>query len=269
MHFEGERDMNSVIEQLLTRRTHRSFSKEPITKEHLHLIQEATLRSPSAGNMMFYSVIDVQDQSIKEQLAVLCDNQPMIGTAPLVWVFLADVRKWENYYHQSGSVAHGESIGVSYRRPGAGDLLLAYNDALIAAQSAVVAADSLGIGSCYIGDILENFEQVSQLLELPQYTAVATMLIFGYPKNPNPLPQPSLRCPSDAIFMKDKYKEPTLSDVEYAFKEQEQRLRDQQRLPFENSGTISDYYYFRKHTSDFMREMNRSAQKIIEFWTEE
>ena len=31
--------MNSVIEQLLTRRTHRSFSKEPITKEHLHLIQ--------------------------------------------------------------------------------------------------------------------------------------------------------------------------------------------------------------------------------------
>ena len=42
------------------------------------------------------------------------------------------------------------------RIPGVGDLLLATTDATIAAQNAVVATESLGIGSCYIGDILEQ-----------------------------------------------------------------------------------------------------------------
>lgn len=258
--------MNPTLELLLHRRTHRSFTHEPISDEHVSLMKEATLRAPTAGNMMFYSVVEVSDQAKKDRLAILCDNQEMIATAPLVWLFVSDARKWVNYYHESGSVSKGKMRGIGWRAPGAGDLLLAMSDALIAAQSAVVAAESLGIGSCYIGDILEQHEQIKEMFELPQYVAVATLVIFGYPKNPNPLAQSAIRCPAETIFMTDHYVEPHVKELEVAFGAQEQRLRQQGRLPFDNEGTIADYYYFRKHTSDFMEEMNRSSQEIINDW---
>jgi nitroreductase len=258
--------MNPTLELLTTRRTHRAFTSEPISADHLDLMKEATLRAPTAGNMMFYSVIEVTDRSKKDRLAVLCDNQPMIATAPVVWLFLSDARKWVNYYHESGSVAKGLERGIRWRAPGAGDLLLAMSDALIAAQSAVIAAESLGIGSCYIGDILEQHEQIKELFDLPQYVAVATLLIFGYPKNPNPLAHGAIRCPAKTIFMSDRYAEPHLDDLKRAFGAQEEQLRQQGRLPFDNTGTIADYYYFRKHSSDFMEEMNRSSREIINDW---
>lgn len=258
--------MNPTLELLLNRRTHRAFTGEQISAEHRDLMKQATLRAPTAGNMMFYSVIEVFDQAKKDQLALLCDNQPMIATAPLVWLFLADVRKWVNYYHESGSVAKGLEQGIAWRAPGAGDLLLAMSDALIGAQSAVIAAESLGIGSCYIGDILEQHEQICKMFDLPQYVAVATLVIFGYPKNPDALSIPAIRCPHSSIFMENQYKEPHMEDLRAAFGAQEERLRQQGRLPFENQGSLADYYYFRKHTSDFMEEMNRSSQQIINDW---
>ena len=71
--------------------------------------------------------------------------------------------------------------GLSPRRPGPGDLWLALSDANIAAQNAVTAAWSLGIGSCYIGDILEQVETHRTLLRLPEYVVPAALLVFGYP----------------------------------------------------------------------------------------
>ncbi|PKL14744.1 MAG: nitroreductase [Spirochaetae bacterium HGW-Spirochaetae-8] len=258
--------MNTVIEVLSKRRSHRAFSEREIPAEDLTLIKHATLRAPTAGNMMFYSVIEVTEKNLKEQLAVLCDNQPMIAKAPLVWLFLSDVRKWVDYYHDSGSVAKGMAQGISWRAPGAGDLLLAMSDALIAAQNAVVAAQSLGIGSCYIGDILENHERIVQLFNLPSYTAVATLVIFGYPKSEELLAKESLRCPPQSIFMENQYHRADLAALKQAYEAQEQRLREQKRLPFDNTGTIADFYYFRKHESEFMEEMNRSSQALIDSW---
>ncbi len=57
--------------------------------------------------------------------------------------------------------------------------LLAFSDTLIAAQNAVVAAESMGIESCYIGDIIEQYEIDRDLLNLPQYTAPVGMLVMG------------------------------------------------------------------------------------------
>ena len=74
---------------------------------------------------------------------------------------MRNCKKW--YDTISGSRA------VTPRKPGAGDLMLAVTDAAIAAQNAVVAAESFGIGSCYIGDIMENCEEQRRLLKLPEY----------------------------------------------------------------------------------------------------
>ena len=80
-----------------------------------------------------------------------------------------------------------ERTGKSPRRaPGLGDFAIAAQDAVIAAQNAVVAAEALGLGSCYIGDIVENAEEVAELLDLPPYTMPLSMLIIGTPRKERP-----------------------------------------------------------------------------------
>ena len=256
----------AVIDLLMKRRSTRSFEERTIPQDIIETIRKATLRAPTAGNQVFYSVIEVEDQRKKEKLALLCDNQPMIAKAPLVWLFLADVDKWNIFYRESGSIEKGREMGIEERETGLGEFLLATDDALIAAQNAVIAAEAFGIGSCYIGDILENHEQVVNLFNIPRHVAVATLLIFGYPKAKQALPVQSIRPPSDAVFMKDTYTPYTIETLRYAYAKQEEDARRKKKLPFNNTGSIADEYYFRKHTSDFMKEMNRSGELIIRRW---
>ena len=164
--------MNETIKQLWERKSVREYSNQPITNEEKEVILQAALQAPTAGNMALYSIIDIQDQKLKDELAIRCDHQPFIAKAPLVLIFLADYQKWFDIFQHYTS----EKVEIEES-----DLLLACEDCMIAAQNAVVAAQSLGIGSCYIGDILENFEANQELLGLPQYAIPLCMVVFGKP----------------------------------------------------------------------------------------
>ena len=87
-----------------------------------------------------------------------------------------------------------------------GDLMLAVTDTAIAAQNAVVAAQSLGIGSCYIGDIMENCEEQRRLLQLPGFVFPAAMLVFGWPtEQQKQRPKPE-RCEQKHIVHENIYR---------------------------------------------------------------
>ena len=159
--------MNMVIELLMKRKSVRAFSDREITQEERDAILESAIQAPTAGNQVLYTILDITDQTIKEELAVSCDNQPFIARAPLVLIFLADCRRWLDCYTYAGEEC---------RDPGVGDLILACEDALIAAQNAVIAAESMGIGSCYIGDILENKEKAVGTHELDRFVFPSTMV---------------------------------------------------------------------------------------------
>ena len=164
--------MNQTIQQLFDRKSVRVFTDREITPDDKSLILRAACQAPTAGNQQLYTIIDVTDQALKDQLVYTCDNQPFIATAPMVLIFCADYRRWYDVFCK-----YVEEV----RKPDMGDLFLAEADTLIAAQNAVVAAHSLGLGSCYIGDITENFEYHKELLNLPQYVVPAAMLCIGYP----------------------------------------------------------------------------------------
>ena len=164
--------MNEVLRQLHDRKSVRVYEDRSVEPEVKQAILEAAIQAPSAGNMALYTILDITDPAIKEKLAVSCDNQPFIAKAPMVLIFCADYRRWYDVFRD-----HVAEV----RKPGMGDLFLAEADAIIAAQNAVVAAHSLGLGSCYIGDITENYEFHRELLNLPQYVVPAAMLCIGYP----------------------------------------------------------------------------------------
>ena len=164
--------MNEVIRQLHARKSVRVYEDRPIEADVKRAILEAAIQAPSAGNMALYTILDITDGEMKKALSVSCDNQPFIATAPMVLIFCADYRRWYDTFCR---------YVAEVRKPDTGDLFLAEADAIIAAQNAVVAAQSFGIGSCYIGDITENFEYHQKLLNLPQYVVPAAMVCFGYP----------------------------------------------------------------------------------------
>ncbi len=250
-----------MIEKLLNRRSHRAFLKEKISADDINLIKKITLQAPTAGNTSTYSIIEVESQEIKDKLAVICDNQPMIKKAPHVWVFLADFHRWLKYFEYSDTA---NKTNIPIRDLGLGDFHLAMQDAVIAAQTATVAIDELGYGSCYVGDVIENYEDLQELLDLPPQAAPAAMLVFG--KREKELNTPMVRPDPESMFFRDTYKNQTKEEIEKAYEKHEERMRKNNLLPFDNTGTYADQYYIRKFTSDFMKEMNRSTKVFLDLW---
>lgn len=237
--------MNEVIRELFERKSVRVFEDREISAEDKTLILRSAVMAPTAGNQQLYTIIDVTDKALKEKLAVTCDNQPFIAKAKLVLIFCADCQKWYDGFMASG---------CEPRKPGAGDLMLAVNDAVIAAQNAVVAAESLGIGSCYIGDIMENCEIYRELLNLPEYVFPTAMLVFGYPTK-----QQMVRPKPERV------------DMKHVVHENAYRRMDEAELKemFECKAVAKSYeewmkaFCERKYNSDFSVEMSRSVEKYL------
>ena len=246
---------NDVLEQLSGRKSVRVFTDEPITEEEREQILTAASQAPTAGGMQLYSILEIRDPKIKEVLAERCDHQPFIAKAPLVWIFLADRRKWQELF---------SDYGIATDPMTEADLFLAMDDALIAAQNAVTAAWSLGIGSCYIGDILEHYEENKELLHLPRYTAPCCMLVFGKPVQQQKDRVKPVRLANDDLVHVDVYndkgKEPFVRQMEA------ERKRP---VSEENLKAMAADTARRKFTSDFHTEMARSVRAILADWCDE
>lgn len=237
--------MNEVIRQLNARKSVRAYTEREITTEEKQAILRAAAEAPTAGNQQLYTILDITDQAIKDRLVETCDHQPMISQAKLVLIFCADCKKWYDAYL---------AVGCEARKPGVGDLMLAVCDAMIAAQNAVTAAESLGIGSCYIGDIMENCEAQRELLSLPEYVFPVGMVIFGYPT------QQQIRRPK-----------PDRVDISYIVHENGyQPLSDAQlekmwspRAGEKGYTAWMQAFCNRKYNSDFSWEMSRSVEEYL------
>jgi nitroreductase len=256
--------MNQVIDVLMKRRSVRAYEQREVSPEVKEEILKATLRAPTAGNMMLYSIVDVTDQTIKNKLAISCDNQPFIARAPMVWLFLADYQRWFDYFLASGVEEFCRQRRVPMRKPQEGDLFLACCDALIAAQNAVIAAESFGIGSCYIGDIMEQYEVHKGLFNLPQYTFPICLLVFGYP-TPEQMNRPyTRRFDEKFILSENQYHRLGSEELHEMFAKREKQMsRGRSKEGIANFGQAM---YFRKFDSEFSVEMNRSVRLIVKEW---
>ena len=256
--------MNPVIDIILKRKSIRAYEQKEIGADTRAEILKATLRAPTAGNMMLYSIVDVTDQKIKDKLAVTCDDQPFIARAPMVWLFLADYQRWFDYFVASGVEELCKQKNIPMRKPEEGDLFLACCDALIAAQTAVIAAESLGIGSCYIGDIMEQYETHKELFNLPQYTFPICMLCFGYPTQQQKEQEITPRFDEKFIVFENKYRQLGKEEFDEMFAERQSRLPKGKSM--EGVANAGQANYMRKFSADFSVEMNRSVRAILKNW---
>lgn len=242
--------MNDTIRQLKARKSVRAYTGEPIGAAERAAILEAAFQAPTAGNQQLYTILDITDPELRHELAELCDHQPFIEEAAMCLVFLADCRRWLRAYKAAGCEA---------RRPEAGDLLLAVADSCIAAQNAVTAAESLGIGSCYIGDVLENCESMRDALRLPEEVVPAAMLVFGYPTETQKSRAKPARLSAKAVVFENTYRDRSEAELREDFTRRAEL------------GGCTDYdfdsamkaFCARKYESAFSREMSRSAREYL------
>lgn len=239
--------MNEIIKSLYDRKSVRVFEDKPIPADCKEAILSAALQAPSAGNMNLYTILDITDPELKATLSVTCDNQPFIAKAPLVLVFCADYHRWHNLF-----VKYCDYV----RTPSVGDLNLATADALIAAQNCVVAAESLGIGSCYIGDITENFERHKELFNLPGHVVPVCMLVFGYPTGQQKDRVKPPRFNTEDIVFENTYNIAMAENMDVM-------LRNRENISEEKFPEWVEKFLQRKYNSDFSIEMSRSCTEMI------
>lgn len=303
--------MNPVLDAIERRTSTRAFTDEPVSDEQRQAILHAASRAPSAGAMMFYSMIVVDDPAVRAELCRICDDQPFMLKAPLWVLFACDTRKWQDLYERVGCYDDPELASspdhAGYRRPGMGDFLLGCQDAMCAAQTAVIAAESLGIGSCYIGDVIERGEQAAELLGLPPATVPLSLLVFGH-KRPAKAGAKSVSCtvddmpaaegasgageagrasdgtasaaaaetsrpafpqtphPVTNLVMQDRYVLPDKATSDAAIAELDAKFTPRAIAAGAPAGERVRKLYHRKHTSEFMAEMNRSAAWWLRRW---
>jgi len=246
--------MNETIRLLMERKSVRQFEKAPIPQEDVEAILNAAVQAPTAGNMTLWTIINVTDPEKKLALSKSCDNQPFIATAPLVLVFCADYRRWFEVFKTL-------DLGEELRVPAEGDFMLATADTIIAAHATVVAADALGYGSCYIGDIIENCDTQREILGLPEYVKPVCMAVFGKPtQNQIDRKKPPRFALCDVVH-ENTYK---MQDAD----EMIRMLKERQGLDDEAFDRWIMAFTKRKWNCDFSREMSRSAAQIIREWCE-
>lgn len=166
-------EWNPVLQVLHEHRSVRRYLPDPVSDEVLSLLVSAAQSAPTSSNLQVWSVIAVRDPERKARLAELAGDQEHIRQAPALLVWTADLARVRGLAAERAVPLDGaDYLESSY---------VAFLDAALAAQNAVVAAESLGLGTVYIGAIRNRPEQVAAELGLPHGVFAVVGLVVGTP----------------------------------------------------------------------------------------
>lgn len=196
--------MKDVKECLLERTSVRRYEREPIPEETMDFIYKAVENTPTSYNGQQFSVIDIDDQELKEKLYALT-NQKQLKTCNRLLIFLSDYNKISLLAKKKGlqmppftDTMDGVTIGII--------------DASLAMMSAVVAAQAAGLGSNCVGYLRTvDPAKLAELLKLPKGVFVVCGLALGVPRE-----QPDLKPkqPASLVFHKNAYRQDNEKMVE-------------------------------------------------------
>ncbi|MBW3760361.1 oxygen-insensitive NADPH nitroreductase [Aeromonas jandaei] len=160
--------MNQTIDLILSHRSIRQFTAEPISSQQLDAILAAAQSASTSSFLQVTSIIRVTGPEARKQLAQLAGNQPYVEQAAEFLVFCAD-------YHRHGQIVPDAQTGYAEQ------LLIGAIDGAIMGQNALLAAQSLGLGGVYIGGLRNHPAEVSELLGLPERVIPLFGLCLGHP----------------------------------------------------------------------------------------
>lgn len=198
-----------TIDQIYKHTSIRRYKSDPITRELVEDIIAAGQRASTSSNLQTYSAIAVDDPYKRSRLSELCGNQSFIREAPVFIAWCADLSRLERVCQMRGYSLVSEYVE---------NFLVATIDVALVMQNAALAAESLGLGICYIGAIRNHPGEIIELLKLPRLVFPLVGMTLGWPEvETNAKP----RLPTRAICHWDKYSVETEKE---ALKEYDQTM---------------------------------------------
>lgn len=164
---------NAVLGQILAHRSVRAYRPDPLPEGTVETLVAAAQSAASSSNLQTWSVVEVSDPARKARLAEVTGNQKHILEAPTLLVWLADLNRLDEIGRARGQAVEA----LDYLET----LFVGIIDAALAAQNAVLAAESLGLGTVYIGALRNDPERVAAELGLPPKVLPVFGLCLGYP----------------------------------------------------------------------------------------
>ncbi len=183
----------SALDYFASRRTIRNYTNKHIPENLLKSIIEKAMRAPTCGNMQLYTVIATVDPEKKRKLTPAHFNQPAAVGADVILTVCADYNRFSRWCRLSNADPGYDNF-LSF--------MSATADAMILAQQIATIAEMEGIGTCYLGTVTYNADQISEILELPELVVPVACLSLGYPADKG---EPSERLPLEAVFHLEKY----------------------------------------------------------------
>jgi nitroreductase len=200
---------NETLRLLNERASLRNFSDQVIEQDKLDLLLQTACNAPSGGNNQPVSIITIREPATRAKLGELC-GQPFIGKAPLNLLFCLDL-------HRNSVIAeYGEApytAGHAFRH-----FWISFQDTLIAAQNVCTAADALGLGSCYIGTVIEIMEECVDMFNLPPLVIPVELVVIGYPEVP---PAFRKKFTPDVMAHREKYQDYNPAELYTSYTERE------------------------------------------------
>ncbi len=198
-----------MLSYLNHRRTIRKYTEQNISDKLMHELLGAAAQASNTGNMQAYSVIVTTDPIIKQQLAPAHFNQSMVMQAPAILTFCADFNRFSKWCLQRDAEP-GYNNFQSF--------MAAAIDAVIFAQTFAVAAESKGLGICYLGTATYNAGEIIDILQLPKLVVPVTAITVGYPAENPPLTD---RLPLESVVHHEKYNDFTKETIDLLYRSKE------------------------------------------------
>jgi len=187
--------MNSVMQLLRSHRSIRKFTDQTVTDELISDIVRCGQAAATSSNLQATTVIRVRNPDTRRAIARLAGDQEYVATAGAYLVFCADLNRSRKACEMQG----GDFM------PGMTEhFMIATIDVALFAQNCAIAAESAGLGICYIGGIRNDPAQVTELLGLPDQVYPVFGFCLGYPDQD---PEIKPRLPLDVVLKEERYQD--------------------------------------------------------------
>jgi len=152
-----------VTDLLLTRRSIRKYTKEPVSDEVIKMLLEVAMAAPSAGNQQPWHFIVIRDRAILDEIPKLHPYAQMVKEAPVAIVVCGDERsvKYKDYWPQ---------------------------DCAAATENLLLAAHANGLGGVWCGvyPTEERVRPLRELLNIPEGVFPFSLIAMGHPDEEKP-----------------------------------------------------------------------------------
>jgi FMN reductase [NAD(P)H] len=198
---------NRTIKLLVERASCRNFKDKMIPEDVMNYILDAGVHAPTGGNLQPYSIIMITSSETRKKLAKMC-GQDFIARAPVNLVFCID---WHRLERWAALELAPFTARDSFRH-----FWISFQDTIISAQNICTAADAMGLGSVYIGTIMDLMSEIRDICGLPQGVLPVVLLCLGYPK---PALLVRRKLGREVVVHKEQYQELDDTDLMAAFNE--------------------------------------------------